>query len=62
MIVSYCLFSRSSTPTARRPWVGIVSGYSVLRNSKNSSSTKGIIICASPLGSPMKPSIEQAMK
>lgn len=42
--------------------VEIVSGYSVFRNSRNCSSTNGYMKEASPLSSPMKPSIEQATK
>lgn len=45
-----------------RPSTEMVSGYSDFRKPRNSSLTKAIIAEASPLESPMKPSIEQAMK
>lgn len=45
-----------------RPSAEMVSGYSVVRNSRNSSSTKGMKAFASPSGRPMKPSIDTATK
>ena len=48
-------------PRALRPWAEMVSGYSVLRYARNSSSTNRYMNVASPLSSPMNPSMVQAM-